>query len=325
MAQLKTSFAGLALENPLIIGSSGLADSPEKIKRLEEAGAAAVVLKSVFEEQISAQAGSMDGYGSPEADGYLNAYIRSHALDKHIALVEEAKKICSIPIIASINCYTDNEWTDFAKLMEKAGADALEINILALQTGKEYIPGSFEQRHLSILRHVKKEVKIPVIMKLGSNFTNPIALIDQLYANGADAAVLFNRFCQPDFDIENLTFCNARVMSSEYELSDRLRWTAIASASVPQLDYAVSGGVHDGKGLIKAILAGACAVEICTAVYRNGEKIIRTMLDELVQWMNGRNFDKLAQFKGKMNAQAAGAVNPFERTQFMKYYSEHKE
>ena len=159
MAQLKTTFAGLTLNNPIIVSSSGLTDSPEKIKKLEEAGAGAVVLKSVFEEQITLQAGAMHGYGTPEADDYLNAYIRSHTLNEHISLIEETKKACAIPVIASINCYSDNEWTDFAKLMEKAGADALEINILSLQTEKDYIPGSFEQRHINILRHVKKEVR----------------------------------------------------------------------------------------------------------------------------------------------------------------------
>lgn len=198
MAQLKTTFAGLALENPIIISSSGLTNSAEKIKKLEEAGAGAVVLKSVFEEQINMQAGSMQGYGSPEADDYLGAYVRSHALNEHISLIEETKKTCHIPVIASINCYSDSEWVDFAEMMEKAGADALELNILSLQTDKDYTPGSFEQRHIEILRHIKKVVKIPVIMKLGSNFTNPVSLINQLYANGAAAVVLFNRFYQPD-------------------------------------------------------------------------------------------------------------------------------
>lgn len=140
------------------------------------------------------QAGSMQGYGSPEADDYLGAYVRSHALNEHINLIEETKKICHIPVIASINCYSDSEWVDFATMMEKAGADALEINILSLQTDKDYTPGSFEQRHIDILCHIKKVVKIPVIMKLGSNLTNPVALINQLYANGAAAVVLFNRF-----------------------------------------------------------------------------------------------------------------------------------
>ena len=286
MAQLKTTFAGLTLNNPIIVSSSGLTDSPEKIKKLEEAGAGAVVLKSVFEEQITLQAGAMHGYGTPEADDYLNAYIRSHTLNEHISLIEETKKACAIPVIASINCYSDNEWTDFAKLMEKAGADALEINILSLQTEKDYIPGSFEQ---------------------------------------ADAVVLFNRFYQPDIDIDNFTFGSTNRMSTEQELADRLRWTAIASATVPQLDYAISGGIHNGKGLIKAILAGACATEICSAIYQNGPETIKAMLNELTEWMNSKGFHTLTQFKAKMNAKAAGEINPFERTQFMKYYSNYTE
>ena len=157
MAQLKTTFAGLTLNNPIIISSSGLTNSLAKIQKLEEAGAGAVVLKSVFEEQINMQAGSMQGYGSPEADDYLGAYVRSHALNEHITLIEDVKKHCKIPVIASINCYSDSEWTDFARLMEEAGADALELNILSLQTSKDYTPGSFEQRHIDILCHIKKE------------------------------------------------------------------------------------------------------------------------------------------------------------------------
>mgnify|MGYP002534720890 CR=1 FL=1 len=325
MVQLKTTFAGLTLENPIIISSSGLTNSVEKIKKLEEAGAGAVVLKSVFEEQINMQAGAMQGYGSPEADDYLGTYVRSHALNEHINLIEQAKKACKIPVIASINCYSDSEWVDFAKMMENAGADALEINILTLQTEKDYTPGSFEQRHIDILRHIKKSVNIPVIMKLGSNFTNPIALINQLYANGAAAVVLFNRFYQPDINIETLTFTNTNVMSNPSELADRLRWTAIASAAVPQVDYAISGGVHCGKGVIKAILAGASAVEICSAIYQYGNKEIATMKNELKEWMESNGYDTLNQFKGKMNANAAGDINPFERTQFMKYYSNHQE
>lgn len=325
MVQLKTTFAGLTLENPIIISSSGLTNSVEKIKKLEEAGAGAVVLKSVFEEQINMQAGAMQGYGSPEADDYLGTYVRSHALNEHINLIEQAKKACKIPVITSINCYSDSEWVDFAKMMENAGADALEINILTLQTEKDYTPGSFEQRHIDILRHIKKSVNIPVIMKLGSNFTNPIALINQLYANGAAAVVLFNRFYQPDINIETLTFTNTNIMSNPSELADRLRWTAIASAAVPQVDYAISGGVHCGKGVIKAILAGASAVEICSAIYQYGNKEIATMKNELKEWMESNGYDTLNQFKGKMNANAAGDINPFERTQFMKYYSNHQE
>ncbi len=325
MAQLSTLFAGLNLKNPIIVSSSGLTNSVEKIKKLEEAGAGAVVLKSVFEEQINMQSGQLNSYGSPEANDYLGAYVRSHALNEHIALIEEAKKCCHIPIIASINCYSDNEWVDFAQLMEKAGADALEINILCVQTDTDYQFGSFEHRHIEILQHIKKVVKIPVIMKLGNNFTNPIALINQLYANGAAAVVLFNRFYQPNININTLEFTNSNVTSSPNELADKIRWTAIASAKVPQLDYAVSGGIHDAKGMIKSILAGATATEICSVLYQNGNKQIGELLKGLDAWMDENNYKTIADFKGKMNANATGAVNPFERTQFMKYFSSHEE
>ena len=325
MAQLSTNYAGLSLKNPIIVSSSGLTNSVEKIKKLEEAGAGAVVLKSVFEEQINMQSGQMNGYGSPEADDYLGAYVRSHALNEHIALIEEAKKSCSIPIIASINCYSDSEWVDFAQLMEKAGADALELNILYLQTDTDYEYGSFEHRHIEILQHIKKVVKIPVIMKLGSNLTNPVALINQLYANGANGVVLFNRFYQPDINIDTLAFTSTNVMSTPNELADRIRWTAIASAKVPNLDFAVSGGVHCAKGLIKSILAGASATQICSVLYQKGNKEIATLLKELNEWMDENGYKTIAEIKGKMNAETAGSVNPFERTQFMKYYSNHEE
>ncbi|MBS5551676.1 MAG: dihydroorotate dehydrogenase-like protein [Bacteroides sp.] len=325
MTQIKTTFAGLELNNPIIVSSSGLTNTAEKIQKLEAAGAGAVVLKSVFEEQISIQAGAMQGYGSPEADDYLGAYVRSHALNEHIQLIKDAKACCHIPVIASINCYSDSEWIDFAQMMEQAGADALEINILSLQTSKDYQFGSFEQRHIDILRHIKKVVKIPVIMKLGSNFTNPIALINQLYASGADGVVLFNRFYQPDINIDNQAFTSTNVMSSPVELADKIRWTAIASAEIPQMSYAVSGGVHCGKGLIKSILAGASAVEVCSVIYQYGDKEIESMKKELLLWMEENGYEKLGQFKGKLNANVAGMVNPFERTQFMKYYSSRED
>ena len=325
MAQLTTKFAGLDLKNPIIISSSGLTNSVEKIKKLEEAGAGAVVLKSVFEEQINMQSGQMNGYGSPEADDYLGAYVRSHTLNEHIALIEGAKKSCNIPIIASINCYSDNEWTDFALLMEKAGADALEINVLCLQTDIDYEYGSFEHRHIEILQHIKKVVNIPIIMKLGSNLTNPIALINQLYANGAAAVVLFNRFYQPDININSLEFTSTNVTSTPNELADKIRWTAIASAKVSKIDYAVSGGVHDAKGMIKSILAGAAATEICSVLYQKGNQQIAELTNGLASWMDENGYNNISEFKGKMNAEAAGSVNPFERTQFMKYYSNHKE
>lgn len=324
MTQLTTTFAGLHLKNPIIISSSGLTNSVEKIIKLEEAGAGAVILKSVFEEQINIQAGQMSGYNSPEADDYLSAYVRSNTLNEYIELIKKTKESCSIPVIASINCYTKSEWTDFAKLMEEAGADALEINILSLQTEKEYEYGSFERLHIDVLNSIKKVINIPKIMKLGSNLTNPVTLINQLYANGAAAIVLSNRFYQPDINIDTLSFTSSNVFSTESELAEKIRWTAIASAAVPQIDFAISGGVHCGKGIIKSLLAGASAVEICSTIYLNGNKRIAEMLNELSNWMSLKGYENLQQIKGLMNANAAGSINPFERTQFMKYYSNHE-
>ena len=213
MTQLKTSFAGLSLRNPVIISSSSLTNSAEKNKKLELAGAGAIVLKSVFEEQIMMQAHHMATYDSPEAGDYLSTYVRSHAIKEYIDLIQETKRLCTIPIIASINCFSSSEWTDFARTMQDAGADALELNILSLQTEKEYQYGAFEQRHIDILSSVKKHVSIPVIIKLGTNLTNPIALINQLYANGAAAVVLFNRFYQPDINIETKSYSSGEVFS----------------------------------------------------------------------------------------------------------------
>ena len=325
MTQLKTTFAGLTLQNPIIVSSSGLTNSAESIKSLENAGAGAVVLKSIFEEQIAAQVEATHDYGSSEASHYLHTYIRAHALNKHIDLIKAAKDSCSIPVIARINCYSNNEWIDFASTMEQAGADALEINILSLQTGKDYTYGSFEQRHIDILRHIKKVVQIPVIIKLGNNFTNPVALINQLQANKAAGIVLFNRFYQPDFNVDKLTITNTNVMSSPTELAERLRWTAIASAQIPTADYAVSGGIHDGQALIKVILAGASAAEICSVIYQKGTKVIKKMKEELVQWMETHRYETITQFKGKLNAATIGDITPFERTQFMKYFSNYEE
>lgn len=319
---LKTTFAGLNLRNPIIVSSSGLTNNAAKNKKLEEAGAGAIVLKSLFEEQILLQAGHLDSTSidSPESMDYLNQYVRSHHLNEFINLIKDTKKSCSIPVIASINCYNNAEWTDFAIQMEEAGSDALEINILAVQTNPKAAYGEFEQQHIDILKSIKEKVKLPIIVKLGSNLTNPIALINQLYANDAAAVVLFNRFYQPDIDIESMEYTSGEVFSHPSDLANSLRWTGIASAAVDRMDYAVSGGVHNGKAIIKSILAGASAVEVCSTIYKNGAEIIGSMKLEMEKWMQEKGYEQIAQFKGKMNAKGIEGVNMFERTQFLRYF-----
>lgn len=325
MATLETTFAGLKLKNPIIVSSSGLTDSADKNQKLCEAGAGAIVLKSLFEEQIMMEADWMgDPSMYPEGSDYLVGYIREHKLGEYLRLISESKKVCDIPVIASINCYQDAGWIDFAKKIEEAGADAIEINILALQTNVQYTYGSFEQQHIDILRHIKNTVKIPVIMKLGDNLTNPVALINQLYANGAAAVVLFNRFYQPDINIEKMTHTAGSIFSNEADLSKALRWTGIASAAVNKIDYAISGGILSAEGVVKAILAGASAVEICSVLYKESSAVIGEYTRFLEKWMTSKGMEKIAQFKGKLNVSDVKGINTFERTQFLKYFSSHE-
>lgn len=325
MTDLKTTFAGLSLRNPIIVSSSGLTNSAGKNKKLAENGAGAIVLKSLFEEQIMMEAEQLkDPAFYPEGSDYLEQYIREHKLSEYLTLIKESKQQCSIPIIASINCYNASEWVDFAKQIEAAGADALEINILALQTSVEYTYGSFEQCHIEILRHVKQSVSIPIIMKLGEGITNPVALISQLYANGASAVVLFNRFYQPDINIENLEHTSGEVFSNVSNLSTSLRWIGIASAAVDQIDYAASGGVVTPEAVVKAILAGASAVEVCSAIYLNTNSFIGDSVRFLSAWMERKGFESIAQFKGRLNTKDLKGINTFERTQFLKYFGKRE-
>lgn len=322
MANLKTTFAGLKLKNPIIISSSGLTNSAEKNQKLEEAGAGAIILKSLFEEQIMLQAEHLQNSDFTEGSDYLEGYIRSHSLNEYISLIQNSKRKCGIPIIASINCFSNAEWADFAKTMEMAGADAIELNILAVQTDVNYQYGAFEQRHIDILQNVKKHVNIPVIMKLGSNLTNPCALINQLHANQANGVVLFNRFYQPDINIKTMEFSSGQVFGHPEDLASSLRWIGISSAAVDKIDYAASGGVFNGDDVVKAILAGASAVEICSTIYKNGREQILPMLETVKEWMDGKGYEHISQFKGSMNANGIKEINHFERTQFLKYFGD---
>ena len=292
MTDLKTTFARLSLRNPIIISSSGLTNSVGKNKKLAEDGAGAIVLKSLFEEQIMLEAEQLkDPAFYPEGSDYLAEYIREHKLSEYLTLIKESKKVCPIPIIASINCYSDSEWVDFAKQIEEAGADAIEINILALQSDVQYTYGSFEQRHIDILRHIKRTVNIPVIMKLGDNI-----------------------------NIEKMEHISGEVFSTVADLPTPLRWIGIASAAVDKIDYAASGGVANAEAVVKAILAGASAVEVCSAIYQNTNAFIGEANRFLSAWMERKGFNSIAQFKGKLNIKDIQGINTFERTQFLKYF-----
>lgn len=326
MKTLETTYAGLKLKNPIIVSSSSLTDSAEKNKKLCEAGAGAIVLKSLFEEQILLEVEDMEDFDPFVVGGNdLSEYFRHQKLEEYFELIRATKKVVDIPVIASINAYGMGNWTEFAKKIEKAGADALEINILALQTSLDYQYGEFEKKHVNILKLIKKEVKIPVIMKLGDNFTNPVALIHQLRAHGADGVVLFNRFYPTDINIDKVEQCSGKAFTTEADLSKPLRWTGIASAAISNYSFAVSGGVHNAAGVVKSILAGASAVEVCSAIYLKGNGIIKEMTVGLMEWMDTHTMDDISMFKGMLNMQYRNeGINTFERTQFLKYYGQFK-
>lgn len=321
MNRLSTEFAGLKLRNPFIAGSSGLTATPEQNLRLEQAGAGAVVLKSVFEEQILRQTSALlTGADHTEANDYLEGYLSSEYLAEEVRLIERTKQLCTIPVIASINCHTSDRWVEFARLIADAGADALEINVLALPAGIDYVYGEFEQRHIDILRRVGAEVTIPLIVKLGSNLTNPVRLISSLSVEGAAGVVLFNRMYRPDIDIRTLHHTSAEVFSHAGDIADALRWVALGAAAVPLIGFAASGGVADGEAIVKLLLAGASAVEVCSAVYRGGAGVIRPMLDTVEAWMEQKGYERIDQFRGLLDASGIGGIEAYERTQFLRYF-----
>ena len=320
---LKTQFAGIELRNPVIIGSCGRTANAESCHKLEGAGAGAIVLKSLFEENIVRQTAHLSSTApalhSEEAD-YMQGYLRDEALQKYLALVRECKRLCSIPIIASINCFSQGEWVEFAREVESAGADAIELNIMTIRTAIEYHHGDFERHHIEILSAVNEHTRVPIIVKIGANLTNPVALAERLYAHGAAAVVLFNRMYQPDIDIERMEYTSGWVLSNESDIATPLRWTGCVSGAVPQLDIALSGGVHSGAAIIKAVLAGAVAVEVCSAIYRNGEEWIESALKFVGQWLEWHNYQSLLDVRGEMNSRHPEYAEKLERVHFLKYF-----
>jgi len=325
MTNLETTYLGLKLKNPIIVGSSGLTNSVEKIKKLQLAGAGAVVVKSLFEEQINHDVERSIYQGSgldyPEAMDYIKNYSRNNSVSEYLSLIKEAKAAVDIPVIASINCFSADEWIDFAKQIENAGADALELNLFLVNTDKNSDSINYEELYYKIAKSVSQVVTIPVVMKLGMYFSNLVSVVDKLSVSGAKGVVLFNRFYEPDIDINNLSLKPSEVFSSPSDISRSLRWVAIVSDKIKNIDVAASTGVHDGDAVIKQLLAGANAVQICSAVYKQGPEIILSMLRKLESWMKEKEFDSIDEFRGLMSYGKIKNPAVYERAQFMKYFS----
>jgi dihydroorotate dehydrogenase (fumarate) len=325
MPNLETKYMGLTLKNPIVVASSGLTNSVEKIKDLEVAGVGAVVLKSIFEEQINNEVINLVKRDPqnlyPEAEDYIWNYIRNNSITNHLNLLSEAKNETSIPIIASINCMSASEWTVFAKEFENAGADALELNLFFVPTDRNKSSEEIERIYLKVLSEVKKNVKIPVSIKLGFYFTNLVAMADKLVGSGANALVLFNRFYEPDINIEKLEFSNAEIFSSPADINRSLRWTGLISSQLPKVEIAAATGIHDGQAVIKQLLVGAQVTQICSSVYINGSQVIPSMIKDLEDFMQKWNFNKIEDFRGRLSYKNIPDPMIYERSQFMKYFS----
>ncbi|MEN8156963.1 MAG: dihydroorotate dehydrogenase-like protein [Bacteroidota bacterium] len=322
MIDLSTTYGGLSLKSPLIVSSSGLTSSVDRIKQMARAGAGAVVLKSLFEEQIMFEAGALSAESDyPEADDYVRAYARENSLGDYLSLIREAKREVDIPVIASINCVQSDEWTDFAHKIQEAGADALELNIYFLAMDKDKDPRTYEKAYLDLITKVKEKTTMPVMVKLGNRCTNIPWMVHQLYLRGAASVVLFNRFYHPDINTDDFTFGSAEVLSSPADLRIPLRWIGIVSSQVKEIDLAASTGVHSGMAAVKLILAGATTVQVCSVLYRNGIDYISDMIEEMKKWMEKNRYESPADFRGKMNYSNLKDPSIYERAQFMKYFS----
>lgn len=325
MINLETKYLGLTLRNPLIISSSGLTDSVEKIKLAAEYGAGAVVLKSIFEEQINYQAGVLtENSDYPEASDYISNYTRSHSLDNYLNLIKEAKEAVDIPVIPSINCVSAADWIDYAKKIESSGADALEVNMFFLPVDKNLAPEKAEKVYFELVEKLRSTLTIPFAIKLGQRFSNLFYLIDQIHNRGADGVVLFNRYFEPDIDIHSMNVIPAAVFSNPEEKRNVLRWIAMTSSLNFRMSLSASTGVHNGEDLIKYLLAGADTVQMCSVLYKNGHEYIKDVLDEMVSWMKSKEFNSIDEFRAKLNYKNFADAGKYERAQFMKYFSAYE-
>lgn len=318
---LATSYLGLKLKNPIIVGSSTFTGTVDGIVKCAKAGAGAVVLKSLFEEQILSdikkEEGLTDIYTSNvDADLYMKTFLRGNEIAIYTNLIREAKKNVDIPIIASINCADKGEWTSFAKELQEAGADALELNTAVSPFDKDVVSKDIEDEVVNIFKEVKKTVTIPVSVKLGDHFTNIGNLAFRLSMAGAAGLVLFNRFYNPTIDIENMKVVPGSALSVEEENGSTLRWISLLAAQGIPCSLSASTGVHSAEDVVRQILAGATSVQVCSVLYRKGIDFIANMLEGMEKWMQKHNFNSINDFKGKCSASAD--VKVFERLQYLR-------
>ena len=322
MANISVNYLGLELKSPFIVASSGLTADVEKVKQMEIAGAGAVVIKSLFEEQINNETEflSKESLEYPEMADYLQGYVRQNSISKYLDHITELKKSVSIPVIASINCFSKGEWLSYARNIEAAGADALEINIYALPFSINVSSQEMEDEYYDVVRSIVESVKIPIAVKIGRHFTNIPAFVHRLAGCGARAVVMFNRFYSPDIDLENLKLIPASPLSDANEYRKGLRWVAITSSIVKNIDYSISTGIHTPESAIKSILVGGKTVQLCSVLYQEGIDKIAEFNTALKAFMDKQGYEILGDMRGKLSYANFNDPASFERVQFMKVY-----
>jgi len=321
---LKTTYLGLQLAHPLMVGASPLANDMDMVRRLEDAGSAAITMPSLFEEQITReQFGTLyDLEAGSESFAEATSYFANVSElrlgpDTYLDQIRKVKAAVKVPVIASLNGVTASGWLDFAKQIQQAGADALELNLYYLASNPLETAEAVEKRQLEIVRTVKSNVSIPLSVKLSPFFTSLAHFVKVLEGAGADGVVLFNRFYQPDLDIENLEVEPSLNLSSPSTLRLRLRWLAMLYSQIG-IDMAVSGGVHSGEGAIKATMAGATGIQMVSALLQHGPERLKAVREEMVKWMEEHEYESLDQMRGSLSLTKCPNPQAFERANYMR-------
>lgn len=317
---LSTKYAGLQLRNPLIVSSSKITGNVDKIKKCAAMGAGAIVLKSVFEEQImdsiQEKVNKDDMYfWYPEAEEHVKSLSVGQGVQQYLNLIKEAKSAVDIPVIASVNCAGGDRWIDFAGRIEEAGADAVELNIAVVPYDENMDCNAVEDSYREIVKNVAGTVNIPVIVKLGFYFSNIVKISKTLQDAGAKGLVVFNRFYRPDIDTDSFEIVNHRYLSTPAELTLSLRWVGLLSGRL-DIDISASTGIHSPDDVVKQLLAGAATVQFCSTIYKNGIEQILKMKEGLENWMDGKGFDRIEDFRGKVGGNTLQKA-AFERIQYI--------
>lgn len=322
MADLSTTYLGLPIKNPLVAASSPLTASLDSLKKLEDANVGAVVLKSIFEEQIE-----LDGLDAvKEAEGFLGhtdgyefvkASSMEQQIDAYLALLEGAKKSLSIPVIASINCYRDGTWLEYAKRFINLGADAIELNYYVVGANLEEEGSLVEKEFLQLVRSARKAMSVPLSIKMGSAYSSLANMLRRFDEEEIDGAVLFNRFYSPDIDIERMKMTQAQMISTKDEYTLALRWIALMSEEL-RYDLIGATGIHSARTAIKLLLAGAKALQLCSVLMKDGLGSVNTMLTGIEEWMDKHSFEDIEAFRGHLAKEYKADGSQWTRVQYLK-------